>query len=50
MLEGQVAVLSSGIYFSEKALELLNALRSSSLLQARSVQLYALPNDRAPVL
>lgn len=48
MLEGQVAVLSSGKLTAIEALELLNALRNSTLYRADQQSYILYPNKRLP--
>lgn len=48
MLEGQVAVLSSGLLSAEEALELLDALRSSPLYRADQQSYMLYPNKNLP--
>jgi hypothetical protein len=48
MLEGQVAVLSSGFLSSEEALEVLNALKSSALFRADQYSYILYPNRNLP--
>ncbi|MCB9001289.1 MAG: hypothetical protein H6537_04855 [Bacteroidales bacterium] len=48
MLEGQVAVLSSGILSSEEAVELLNALRNSKLYRPDQQSYILYPNKQLP--
>ena len=47
MLEGQVAILSSGLLSGEESLALLQGLRHSSLYQARPAQLHSLPGPQS---
>ncbi len=48
MLEGQVAVLSSGYLSSEASLELLNALKSSNLFRPDQYSYILYPNKELP--
>ena len=48
MLEGQVAVLSSGYLTSEQALEVLDALKSSALLHEDQYSYILYPNKNLP--
>ena len=48
MLEGQVAVLSSGYLSSEEALEVLNALKSSALFREDQYSYILYPNKDLP--
>jgi hypothetical protein len=48
MLEGQVAVLSSGYLSSEQALEVLDALKSSALFREDQYSYILYPNKRLP--
>ncbi len=48
MLEGQVAVLSSGYLTSEEALEVLNALKASALFRADQYSYILYPNKQLP--
>ena len=48
MLEGQVAVLTSGVLSANEAVQLLDALRSSSLYRADQNSYILYPNKRLP--
>jgi hypothetical protein len=48
MLEGQVAVLSSGYLTSEQALEVLNALKNSALFRPDQYSYILYPNKKLP--
>ena len=47
MLEGQVAILSSGLLSGEESLALLESLRHSQLYRARPAQLHSLSRPEA---
>jgi hypothetical protein len=49
MLEGQVAVLSSGLLSAKEALDLLDALRESELYRADQQSYMLYPNKRLPL-
>jgi len=49
MLEGQVAVLSSGLLSAEEALNVLDALRQSNLYRADQQSYMLYPNKRLPL-
>ncbi len=49
MLEGQVAVLSSGILSAEEALDLLDSLRESKLYRADQQSYMLYPNKKLPL-